>query len=190
MDVTRQIDQHIEVFHQLKKSTALIEEVGRILVQQIRQGGKIIWMGNGGSAADCQHLSAELIGRFKQDRSPIASLSLSSNLSVITALGNDYGFESVFARQVKAICTERDVLIGLSTSGESPNILAAFAEARVMGVCTVALTGSRKLPSPLVVDYRIQAPSDETARIQEAHLFIGHLWCGWIEEKMVEYARD
>ena len=157
-----------------------IEILAANCVQCLRSGGKIIFAGNGGSFADAQHLSAEFISRFMFDRAPLASIVLGANNSAISAIGNDYGYEQVFARELTGISKKGDVFIPISTSGNSPNILAAVKQAKQQGLVTVALTGagSGKLASLCEC---LCIPSNETARVQECHIMVGHIICGLVE---------
>ena len=157
-----------------------IEILAANCVQCLRSGGKIIFAGNGGSFADAQHLSAEFISRFMFDRAPLASIVLGANNSAISAIGNDYGYEQVFARELRGISKKGDVFIPISTSGNSPNILAAVKQAKQQGLVTVALTGagSGKLAS---ICECLSVPSNETARVQECHIMVGHIICGLVE---------
>ena len=157
-----------------------IEILAANCVQCLRSGGKIIFAGNGGSFADAQHLSAEFISRFMFDRAPLASIVLGANNSAISAIGNDYGYEQVFARELMGISKKGDVFIPISTSGNSPNSLAAVKQAKQQGLVTVALTGagSGKLAS---ICECLSVPSNETARVQECHIMVGHIICGLVE---------
>ena len=146
----------------------------------INNGGKVIFCGNGGSFADAQHLSAEFTSRFLFDRPGMASLVLGANSSAISAIGNDYGYENVFAREIQAIATSNDVLIGITTSGKSVNILRGISEAKKQGIYTVVLTGSSRGELPEDV-YTIGVPSTDSARIQESHIMIGHIICRLVE---------
>ena len=146
---------------------------GQLAASLIR-GNKIMFCGNGGSAADSQHLAAELVGRMREERGALAGLALTTDTSVLTAVANDYGYEQVFARQIAALGAPGDVLVALSTSGESPNIVAAVAQARKMGMVTVGLTGRQGRLRELV-DYTISIPADETPNIQEGHIIVGHI---------------
>lgn len=146
----------------------------------INNGGKVIFCGNGGSFADAQHLSAEFTSRFLFDRPGMASLVLGANSSAISAIGNDYGYENVFAREIQAIATSNDVLIAITTSGKSVNILRGISEAKKQGIYTVVLTGSSRGVLPEDV-YTIKVPSTDTARIQESHIMIGHIICRLVE---------
>ena len=143
----------------------------------LRRGGKILLFGNGGSAADAQHIAAELIGRFARDRDPLPAIALTTNTSVLTALGNDYGFKQVFARQVRALGRRADVAIAISSSGRSPNILEGARAAKKLGLVTIGLTGSGGGPLARMVDVALVVPSTNTARIQECHIILGHILC-------------
>ncbi|MDZ4699281.1 MAG: SIS domain-containing protein [Rhodothermales bacterium] len=182
MPVRSVIAEHLRVIELLVHQADEIERIGRDLAERVKRGGRVFWMGNGGSAAQSMHFAAELVGRFKRERQALASLAFSADPSVVTAIGNDYGFEQIFARQVRAWCRTGDVLIGLSTSGRSPNVIAAFEEASSRNVYTLGLTGRSGGEMADAVDACLMIPSDDTARIQEAHLLVGHMWCDWIEQ--------
>lgn len=158
-----------------------VEALARQCVAALRAGGKIIFAGNGGSFADAQHLSAEFVSRFKFDRAPLASLTLGTNNSAISAIGNDYGYDQVFSRELEAVAKAGDVFIGISTSGNSPNILAAVNKATALGIATTCLTG-RSGGQLLALCNCLRMPSDDTARIQEAHITVGHIICGLVEQ--------
>lgn len=147
----------------------------------IEQGGKIMFIGNGGSAADAQHLATELAVRYKTDRAPIAAIALTTDTSALTAIGNDFGFDHLFARQVAAVGKKGDVLIGISTSGNSPNVLAALGEAKKLGIVTVGFTGKTGGKMPPLCDIILNVPSSTTARIQEMHITLGQMLCGALE---------
>ncbi|MEN9862350.1 MAG: hypothetical protein RLZZ601_114 [Pseudomonadota bacterium] len=157
-----------------------IEVLANICLSALRNGGKIIFAGNGGSFADAQHLSAEFTSRFLFDRAPLASLVLGANNSAISAIGNDYGYEQVFARELSCIAKLGDVFIPISTSGNSPNILAAAKVSKDLGIATIALTGASGGQLKLMCD-SICIPSTDTARIQECHIMAGHILCGLVE---------
>ncbi|MEZ4699380.1 MAG: SIS domain-containing protein [Rhodothermales bacterium] len=176
------LDEHRRVMERLADQAAFIERIGRDVAERVGRGGRVFWMGNGGSAAQSLHFAAELVGRFKRERAALPSLAFSADPSVVTAIGNDYGFDQLFARQVRAWCRTGDVLIGLSTSGRSPNILAAFEEAASRNVYTVGMTGRTGGDLIDCVDACLMIPSDDTARIQEAHLLVGHYWCDVVEQ--------
>lgn len=147
----------------------------------IRGGGKILWFGNGGSAADAQHLAAELTIRYKKNRAAIAAIALTTDTSAITACGNDLGFDQVFARQIDALGRTGDVAIGISTSGKSPNVIAGLRQARAMGIVTVAFGGQGGGDMGTLADYLIAVPSPVTARVQEMHITLGQMLCGALE---------
>ena len=161
-----------------------INTVADIMVATLRSGGKVLWCGNGGSAADAQHLAAELSGRFYYDRQPLNSDALHCNTSFLTAAANDYGYDLAYARLLKCIASKGDILVGISTSGNSQNIINAFAVAREMGITTVAMTGKTGGKMATTADYLINVPSTDTPRIQEAHITIGHAICEQIEATM------
>ena len=165
---------------------ATTARVSELLVEALTQGKKPILFGNGGSAADAQHIAAELVGRFAFDRPALPALALSVNSSCLTAIGNDYGFDVVFARQIEALGRPGDVAIGISTSGNSPNVLSAVAVARKMGLHTVALTGASGGALKAAVDHCICVPSSETPRIQECHILIGHIISELVEETIFQ----
>jgi D-sedoheptulose 7-phosphate isomerase len=151
------------------------------MVRTLRDGGKVLLAGNGGSAADAQHIAAELVGRFGFDRAPLAALALTTDTSALTAIGNDYGFERVFERQVRGLGRKGDVFIGISTSGRSANILAALGAARDCGLSTVGFTGMNGAGMAPLCDLLVVAPSDETALIQQVHMTAAHAICGLVE---------
>jgi D-sedoheptulose 7-phosphate isomerase len=161
-----------------------IETVARLCVKALRDGNKILLAGNGGSAADAQHLAAELVSRFYFDRPGLPAVALTTDTSALTAIGNDYGFERLFSRQVDALGRKGDVFIGLSTSGNSPNILKALDEARLKGLVTVGLTGQGGGRMAALCDHCLRMPSSETPRIQEGHIVVGHTVCALIEREM------
>lgn len=150
----------------------------------LEAGGKLLFCGNGGSAADCQHLAAELTGRFVKDRRPLAAVALTTDTSALTCIGNDYGFDAVFERQVQALGQARDCLVGISTSGQSENVLRAFRAARAMGITTVALLGRDGGALRALSDHALVVAGPVTAHIQEAHGFIGHSLCAMIEKAL------
>jgi len=159
-----------------------IAEVSALLVDSLDKGNKVLLFGNGGSAADAQHIAAEFVGRFAFDRPALPALALSVNTSCVTAIGNDYGFDLVFSRQIEALARPGDLAIGISTSGNSSNVLQGLSVARKIGLSTVALTGCTGGKLKNAVDYCICAPSNETPRIQECHILIGHIISELVEE--------
>ncbi|MFQ5889818.1 MAG: SIS domain-containing protein [Gemmatimonadota bacterium] len=184
--LTAEFDEHESVFHALREQC--LEDIYRFAVavgETISRGHQVLFCGNGGSAAQSQHLAAELVGRFQGERTPLPALALSSNTSVLTAIANDYGYSHVFQRQVQALGRPKDLLIGISTSGHSENVLRAVDQARELGLTTAGLTGRDGGRLASRVDYCVKVPSDSTARIQDAHGFIGHLVCRLVEQEFI-----
>jgi D-sedoheptulose 7-phosphate isomerase len=182
--VRQSIEASIAV-KQLLLNDAMVADVARvseILVDAFRKGNKPLLFGNGGSAADAQHIAAEFVGRFAFDRPPLPALALSVNTSAVTAIGNDYGFDLLFARQIEALGRPGDVAIGISTSGNSPNVLQGIVVAKKLGLHTVALTGDSGGKLKGAADFCLCAPSKETPRIQECHILIGHMISELVEE--------
>jgi D-sedoheptulose 7-phosphate isomerase len=183
--IREQIAASIAVKQAVLADEKLIDQIEKIAaecVQCLRSGGKVIFAGNGGSFADAQHLSAEFISRFMFDRAPLASLVLGANNSAISAIGNDYGYEQVFSRELQGVAKPGDVFIPITTSGNSRNILVAVEQARKQGLTTVAFTGEGGGKLTLLCDC-LCVPSRETARIQECHIMIGHIVCGLVEQQ-------
>ena len=184
-EIEEQIRESIEVKRRIvERMVDQIAEVADMLVQSLRKGGKVILFGNGGSAADAQHIAAELVGRFKMERRALPAIALNTNSSVITAIGNDYDFTLSFSRQVEALVKEGDVAVGISTSGSSSNVIYALKRASELGAKTIALTGGTGGTLASVADLAIIVPSDETPRIQEAHITIGHVLCDLVEKML------
>ncbi len=156
----------------------------RLLEHAVRASGKVLLFGNGGSAADAQHIAAELVIRYKADRAPIAAIALSTDTSALTACGNDLGFDAIFERQVEALGQPHDIALGISTSGNSPNVLRGLRQARAMGLQTLGLTGGTGGQMPALCDALIVVPSAVTARIQEMHITIGHMLCKALEQRL------
>lgn len=182
-----QFEQSLEIHDALLNDDAILEtlaEVARASTSALRAGGKMLFAGNGGSAADAQHLAGELVSRFNYDRPGLCAVSLATDTSVITAIGNDYGYERLFSRQVEALGKRGDVLVAISTSGRSKNILAGIRSARESGLITVGLTGKSGGEMAAACDYCLCAPADTTPRIQECHILIGHTLCAMIERAM------
>lgn len=161
-----------------------IDKAAKTIIETYKQGGRVYFCGNGGSAADAQHLSAELSGRFYFDRKPLAAEALHVNTSYMTAVANDYSFELVFAREVEAFCKKGDVLVGISTSGNSKNVIRAFETAKAKGVTTIAMTGKGGGNMASLSDILIAIPSNDTPRIQESHIMAGHIICQIVEEEL------
>jgi D-sedoheptulose 7-phosphate isomerase len=182
--VSRNIQESLAVKQAILADQALLNtvtKVGQELARTLQRGGKIFFFGNGGSAADAQHLAAELMGRFEKERRALPAIALTANTSTLTAIGNDDSFEAVFARQLEGLGSRGDVAVGLSTSGKSPNVLSALRSAKKMGITAVGMTGQCSPDMAELVDYCISVPSKRTARVQEAHILIGHILCEIIE---------
>jgi len=185
--IEKALKESIEVKLSILENKVLlnaIKDIAQLCSQAFCDGNKVLFCGNGGSAADAQHLAAELSGRFYYDRDPLPSEALHVNTSFMTAVANDYSYDEVYARMVKAIGQEGDVLIGLSTSGNSPNVLRAFEEAHSKGMITVGMTGESGGKMKDLSDYLINVPSTDTPRIQESHITIGHSICEIIETNL------
>lgn len=171
-------------FTQLSAQAGVIRQAADMLVAALRGGGKVMFCGNGGSAADSQHLAAELMGRYLKDRRPLPALALTVDSSALTAIGNDYSYGDVFARQLRGIGSKGDALVGISTSGNSENVLRALAAARELGIKTLGLTGAGGGKMRKACDLCIRVPSDRTNHIQEMHIAVGHILCGIVEEAL------
>ena len=178
------IEESIQLHRRLPGLVPEIAKAARIMIDALARGKKIMFAGNGGSAADAQHLAAELVNRFRKNRQPIAGLALTTDTSVITSVANDFSFDEIFSKQVRALGREGDVLVGISTSGNSGNIIRALDEARSMGISTIALAGEGGTIRDHA-DCTIAVPSQSTPRIQEAHILIGHILCEMIEEASI-----
>jgi D-sedoheptulose 7-phosphate isomerase len=188
--VSRSIQASIAVKELLLRSpevVSVVAKVSELLVDAFRERNKVLLFGNGGSAADAQHIAAEFVGRFAFDRPALPALALSVNTSAVTAIGNDYGFDLVFARQIEALGCPGDVAIGISTSGNSPNVLQGIAVAKKRGLHTVALTGAAGGKLKTAADYCICTPSSETPRIQECHILIGHIISELVEQTIFDH---
>lgn len=160
--------------------SAAIELVGDAL----RVGNRVYFCGNGGSAGDAQHLAAEFLGRFQMDRAPVPAMALTTNASTMTAIANDYGYEQVFSRQLRGLTRAGDVVVGITTSGKSKNVIEAFKVAADFGAKTLALTGAQESPLSEIADLAIRVPSTKTARIQEMHIAVGHVICDRVEHEL------
>lgn len=181
------INAHMVVIAQLETLTPQIETFSQKMLECLDSGGKIVWMGNGGSAADSQHLAAEIVVRYETERRGLASMALTTDTSMLTAAGNDYGFEYVYSRQVEALCNAKDVVVGISTSGNSANVLRAITAAKTLGAYTVGMTGNRGGNLAALCDLTIIVPSSVTARVQEAHILIGHMLCEMLDAAFVNH---
>lgn len=185
IDIVGTITEHCSVVQRLDTIIPDIETVGQKMSAAVHNDGKILWMGNGGSAADSQHLAAELVGRFQRERRALASIALTTDTSILTAVGNDYGYDTIFQRQVEALATPRDVAVGISTSGNSANVLWGIRQAQKNGAFTVGMTGKSGGKLTDAADVCLAVPAEKTARIQEMHILIGHILCDWVEKSVL-----
>lgn len=187
--VKQRIEESIQTKQRLLEDNNLlntISEVSNVIIEKIKAGGSVYFCGNGGSAADAQHLAAELSGRFYFDRQPLSSDALHCNTSFLTAVANDYSYDVIYARLISGIGRKGDVLVGLSTSGNSKNIVNAFNKAKEMGIYTVGLTGNKGGEMKTIADTCLCMPSDDTPRVQESHIMVGHIICEIIESTLFE----
>jgi len=172
---------HTAMFNALEPLFPLISDVGLAMQNCIKNGGKILLCGNGGSAADSQHIAAEIVGRFKKERKGLAAIALTTDTSILTSVGNDYGYDYIFARQIEGLCRPEDLVIGITTSGNSANVVRAMEAAKEVGATTVGMTGGTGGKLSAICDFNIVIPANVTARIQEAHIFVGHCLCEILE---------
>jgi D-sedoheptulose 7-phosphate isomerase len=185
--IKAQIAESVSVLSAVLEDQRLIAVVSAVTdacVLALQNGNKLLFMGNGGSAADCQHLAAEVVSRFAFDRPGLPAVALTTDTSVLTAIGNDYGYEYLFSRQVQALGRPGDVVFGISTSGRSPNVIRALEQAKTQGLITVGMTGNKRARITDVVDHCIEIPSGNTPKIQEGHIVLGHIICGLIEQRL------
>jgi D-sedoheptulose 7-phosphate isomerase len=178
------LSEQIELLSRLDAISDCVQQAGALAADALASGGKLMFCGNGGSAADSQHLAAELTGRFIKDRKPLAAIALSTDTSALTCIGNDYAFDEVFARQVMGLGCAGDVLVAISTSGNSRNVIRAAEEAQSLGVLVIGLCGRDGGALKSMCDVAIVVPSQVTARIQESHILIGHTLCGIVEHSL------
>lgn len=185
--ISKRIQESLDSKQKLLDDRELLQQIENItstIIDRIKKGGSVYFCGNGGSAADAQHLAAELSGRFYFDREPLAAEALHCNTSFMTAVGNDYSFDVVYSRLIKGLGKTGDVLIGLSTSGNSKNIILAMEQAKAKGILTIAFTGSKGGELLNIADFIVRVPSDDTPRVQEMHMLLGHIICELIESKL------
>jgi D-sedoheptulose 7-phosphate isomerase len=189
--IAEQISQSCDVMLAMQRDHKLLlelEAAARACIGSLTNGGKVLLAGNGGSAADAQHIAGELVSRFAFDRPGLPAIALTTDTSILTAIGNDYGYEKLFARQVQAHGRAGDIFIGYSTSGASRNVLLGFEEARAHGLVCIGLTGNRGGPMQSLCDHLLEVPSGSTPKIQEGHLVLGHTLCGLIERALFKPA--
>lgn len=179
------IERSIQTKSELSKTgIKVIDQIAKVIINAYKNGNKVIWFGNGGSAADAQHLACELVSEFYIERKALASIALTTNTSELTAISNDYGFNRVFARQVEALVNFGDVVIGITTSGNSTNVIEGLNEAKRCGAVTVGFTGTTGGKLKGNVDYLLTVPSEETPHIQEGHIMVGHIICYIVENEL------
>ena len=175
------VADHLDVIQSIAGQQELVERIALAMSAALVQGKKILWCGNGGSAADAQHMAAEIVGRFRRERRGLPSIALTPDTSILTAVANDYGYEAVFSRQVEALGNEGDVLVAISTSGNSPNVVKAVEMAKELGLVTVGFTGAGGGRLATLADFLFAVPTKDTARVQEAHSLVAHVLCDWVE---------
>lgn len=175
------IERHLEVIGSLRDQIGILSAIAAAMTESLHLGKKILWCGNGGSAADCQHLAAEIVGRFRRERRGLPSIALTTDTSILTAVANDFGYEAVFSRQIEALGEEGDLLVGISTSGNSHNVIAALELSKERGLKTVAFTGEGGGRMAALADHLLAIKSRDTARVQEGHILAGHMLCDWLE---------
>jgi len=178
----KELEEHIDIAIKTKTLLPQIKEAANLIVNALKNGNKVLLFGNGGSAADAQHIAAELTGRFKKERHPLPAIALTTDTSALTAISNDYGYDSVFARQLQAFAQNKDIAVGISTSGNSKNVINALKSAKTKGCICIGLSGNNGGEMNKVCDINLIVPSANTPRIQEMHIFIGHTICQIVDE--------
>jgi D-sedoheptulose 7-phosphate isomerase len=186
--IVESIEQNIKAKEKLLEAVPFIVKMAHVFVQTLLQGGTIFFFGNGGSAADAQHLAAELVGRFAENRRGFPAIALTVNTSNLTAIGNDFGYEKIFSRQLEALFKKEDLAVGISTSGNSPNVLEGIKTAKAIGGTTLGFTGGDGGKLKDLVDYAFIAPAKTPARIQEIHILVGHILCHIAELEMIKFS--
>jgi len=182
--IEQEINEHIIVAEQMHSLTDDIAKISSICINSIRSGGKILIFGNGGSAADAQHIAAELVGRYKSERKGLPAVALTTDTSALTSIGNDFGYDQIFQRQIEALAKPEDIVIGISTSGNSLNVISALKLSKKKGCKTIGLSGSDGGDMNKICDVNVVVPASDTPRIQEMHILIGHTMCHLIEQNM------
>ena len=182
--IEQEINEHINVAGQMHSLTDDIVKISSLCIDSIRSGGKILIFGNGGSAADAQHIAAELVGRYKSERRGLPAVALTTDTSALTSIGNDFGYDQIFQRQIEALAKPEDIVIGISTSGNSFNVISALKLSKKKGCKTIGLSGSDGGDMNKICDVNIVVPASDTPRIQEMHILIGHTMCHLIEQNM------
>lgn len=180
-NITDAIASHAQALKALEINSPVVKTIADLAIATIKNGGKVIFMGNGGSAADAQHLAAELVCRFKKNRKALASIALTTDTSIITAIGNDFSYDDIFIRQLEALARPGDLVVGISTSGESKNIIKAIKRAKELNLKTIGFLGKTEATLVKLVDIALTIPNFDTARVQEMHILAGHIICELIE---------
>ncbi len=178
------LDESIKVKERIKKLTPIIAKISKKIINAYKNKKKVVLFGNGGSAADAQHIAAEFVGKFYKDRDSLPSLAFHTNTSVLTAIANDFGYDLVFERQVSSFVEEGDIAIGISTSGNSPNVIKGLLKAKEKGAVTIGFTGEKPSKVEEIVDLCLKIPSSDTPRIQEGHITVGHIICYLVEKEL------
>ena len=179
------LTEHLEIIQALNDQQHVLDQIASEMVLAVRMGGKILWCGNGGSAADAQHLNGQLVVRYRYDRAGIPSIALSTDTSILTAASNNYGYEHIFQRQVETLASKGDVVVAISTSGNSRNVFLALEAARKIGAVAVAFTGKGGGQVAKAADFLFEVPSSDTPRIQEVHILAGHILCEILEKELM-----
>ena len=188
-EIAKKLEESARIKKAIAKSKlSEIERMVEFIISAYKTGGKVVLFGNGGSAADAQHIACELVGRFELERQAFPAIALTTNTSTLTAVANDYGYDAVFSRQIEALVNEKDVVVGISTSGNSPNVVEAMKMAKIKGAKTIGLTGGDGGKLAEVADLVLIVPSNTTSRIQEAHITIGHIICELVEKELANIA--
>ena len=182
--IIQNIEESIQTKEKLKKQIKIIEKIALVISNTLNNDGKVFFFGNGGSAADAQHIAAELVGKFQKKRKGLPAIALTTNTSILTSIGNDFGYDFIFERQVESLVKSTDVVIGISTSGNSKNVLRGIRLAKKIGAVTIALTGSKSNKLEKISQITLKVPSNSTQRIQEAHILIGHIICEIVENNL------
>ncbi|MFX1258694.1 MAG: SIS domain-containing protein [Promethearchaeota archaeon] len=178
------LEESIKIKEDIKELAPLIREISEEIINAYKKKKKVVLFGNGGSAADAQHIAAEFVGKFYKDRDPLPALAFHTNTSVVTATANDFGYDLVFERQVSSFVKEGDIVIGISTSGNSPNVIKGLEKAKQKGAITVGFTGQKENKIEKIADYCLKIPSTDTPRIQEGHITVGHIICYLVEKEL------
>jgi D-sedoheptulose 7-phosphate isomerase len=181
--VNQEVNQHISVANSLFSQSEKIVKCAKICINSLENGNKILLFGNGGSASDAQHIAAELVGRYKSERNGLPAIALTTDTSIITSIGNDFGYEKIFSRQVEAIANKGDIIIGISTSGKSDNVINALKLAKKSNLTSIGMSGRDGGDMNEICDVNLVVKSEDTARIQEMHILIGHIICNLIDQK-------